>query len=77
MTGTENAISIWFFIGALLAVYGALISSAGVYNLLYPPADPVVLGSLHASLWWGALLLVLGVFYLIHFRPGKRAGKGQ
>ena len=53
-------ISIWFFIGVSLAVNGALITAAGIYQLVNPPADPgVVLFSLHANVWWGAILFVL------------------
>jgi hypothetical protein len=25
----------------------------------------------HASVWWGALLLTLGIFYSLRFRPGR------
>ena len=54
-------ISIWFFIGLSLAVNGGLILAAGIYELVHPPATPeVVLFSLHAGVWWGALLLALG-----------------
>jgi hypothetical protein len=67
----EGMISIWFFIGALLLIYGVLILGAGVYEFAAPPAHPVVLANLHASIWWGALLLVLGGFYAIRFRPGR------
>ncbi|MCX6621659.1 MAG: hypothetical protein NTY38_11415 [Acidobacteria bacterium] len=72
MTGDKQFISIWFFIGALLAVYGVLITGAGIHDLFHPPETQVVLAKLHAALWWGGLLLVLGLFYVIHFRPGKR-----
>ncbi len=64
-------LSIWFFIGALLLVYGILITASGVYQLLSPPPNPVVLADLHAPVWWGALLIVLGAIYLIRFAPGK------
>jgi hypothetical protein len=64
-------ISIWFFIGALLLVYGVLICGAGVYELISPPEHPVVLGELHAGVWWGALLIVLGAVYTIKFSPRK------
>jgi hypothetical protein len=64
-------ISIWFFIGALLLVYGVLIFGAGVYELSVPPEHPVVLAKLHAGIWWGALLMVLGGFYTFRFRPRR------
>ena len=68
----KGLISIWFFIGTLLFVYGILIFGAGVYGLFVPPDPPVVLQNLHAGVWWGAFLLALGGFYAIHFRPGKK-----
>ena len=34
-------ISIWFFIGALLLIYGVLILGAGLYDLASPPEGTV------------------------------------
>jgi len=63
-------ISIWFFIGVSLAVNGALILAAGIYQLVHPPASPdVVLFNLHANVWWGALLLAIGLIYCFKFAP--------
>ena len=67
----QGMVSIWFFIGALLLVYGILITGAGLYELSNPPEHPVVHAELHAGIWWGALLLVLGIFYSVKFRPGR------
>lgn len=64
-------ISIWFFIGVLLLVYGILILGAGIYDVFVPPANPVVLNSLHAGVWWGVLLIALGAFYSWRFSPWK------
>jgi hypothetical protein len=67
-------ISIWFFIGISLAVNGALILAAGIYQLVNPPVDSsVVLSNLHANVWWGALLLVIGLIYCFKFAPGRQA----
>jgi len=67
-------ISIWFFIGVSLAVNGALILAAGIYQLVIPPVDSsVVLFNLHANVWWGALLLVIGLIYCLKFAPGRQA----
>jgi hypothetical protein len=66
-----DMISIWFFIGALLLIYGVLILGAGLYDLATPPEHPVVLANLHAGIWWGALLIGLGGFYAIRFRPKR------
>lgn len=66
-------LSIWFFIGLLLTAYGLLITATGIYELSVPPANPPILASLHASIWWGLVLLVIGLIYLIKFFP-KRQG---
>jgi hypothetical protein len=68
--GHEHQIPIWFFIGALLAVYGVLILG---YGLIYYRAEQnVKLAYLHANIWWGALLTVMGLIFLIRSRPGKK-----
>jgi hypothetical protein len=66
-----EAVSIWFFVGVLLAFYGVVITGEGLYHLAYPPERPVVLAWLHADLWWGLLLLLAGSFYCYHFAPRK------
>lgn len=67
----KHFISIWFFIGVLLDIYGTLICGTGIYELFVPPAHPVQLAEYHANIWWGAVLLVLGLIYSIKFRPGQ------
>ena len=65
-------ISIWFFIGLSLAVNGGLILAAGIYQLVNPPATTeIVLFNLHAGVWWGAVLLVIGLIYCVKFSPGR------
>jgi len=64
-------LSIWFFIGVLLTIYGVLITGTGIYELIHPPAHPPVLAELHASLWWGLILLIIGLIYFIRFFPKK------
>ena len=67
----KGGVSIWFFIGISLLVNGILIVGAGVWEIFNPPANPVVLFHYHASVWWGAVLLVFGVIYCIRFRPRR------
>jgi hypothetical protein len=73
MTERRHFISIWFFIGIQLLIYGVLITGAEVYALFVPPAREVALASLHAGLWWGIILAVLGAVYCVKFAPGKGA----
>ncbi|MBZ5585317.1 MAG: hypothetical protein LAQ30_24570 [Acidobacteriia bacterium] len=71
-------LSIWFFIGVLLLMYGFVILGAGIYELANPAERAVAselrwigVEYLHPSIWWGALLIVLGSIYSIRFRPRK------
>ena len=64
----EKTISVWFFIGVLLFIYGVLILGSGLYHV-GAPTPGVVLGELHVDIWWGALLVLIGAFYSWTFRP--------
>lgn len=66
-----GTLSIWFFIGACLLVNGALIFGEGIYETISPPVNKVVLYDLHANVWWGGILLILGVFYCLRFSPAR------
>ena len=72
----DKQIPIWFFIGALLALYGVIISIYSLVTWNQPPPDsmPATIHNLHAGAWWGALMAVLGLFYVVRFRP--RPGEG-
>lgn len=67
----QGGVSIWFFIGALMLVYGILIFASGLFELLTNVPQTVVLGELHAAVWWGALLAVLGGAASYRFFPRK------
>jgi len=60
-------IPVWFFVGVLLAIYGALILASGLWELSQP--SRTILGELHAPIWWGALLTIVGSLYAWIFRP--------
>jgi hypothetical protein len=66
-----GSISIWFFIGISLLVNGVLIFGAGIYQLANPPAVPTVLFNLHAGIWWGAILAIVGAVYCFLCRPSR------
>jgi hypothetical protein len=71
----EHQIPIWFFIGGLLLIYGVLIAGAGVFALVSPPPVEarVALFDLHADLWWGALMAVVGLAYCLRYNPRRGA----
>jgi hypothetical protein len=68
----STEISIWFFIGVLLTVYGVMILGYGLWELISGHTANVVLANLHAPVWWGAIMLALGLFYGVRFRPGNQ-----
>jgi hypothetical protein len=71
MSEKHHIIPVWFFVGILLFVYGILIFISGLVEYSHPPET--VLANLHAPVWWGALLVVLGGAYVFLFRPRKNA----
>jgi len=69
---SKKQIPIWFFIGILLAVYGVLILAAGIYyGWISPLEKKLALAEYHADVWWGVLLMLIGGFYVLKFRPRK------
>lgn len=66
-TEKHRIIPVWFFVGVLLFIYGVLIFVSGLTEWSHPP--DTVLSNLHAAVWWGALLIVLGGIYCLMFRP--------
>ncbi|HKS68761.1 MAG TPA: hypothetical protein VJR26_16080 [Candidatus Acidoferrales bacterium] len=69
MTEDHHIIPVWFFVGVMLLVYGVLILASGIAEWPHPPAT--VLSNLHPPVWWGALLVVLGAIYCVHYRPRR------
>ena len=69
MARSRQTISVWFFIGIVLTIYGILILGTGLYEFQSPP--PVVLAELHTPIWWGILLLGVGLIYVYLFNPKR------
>lgn len=58
---------VWFFIGLILLVYGVVITATGIYEFNHPPNT--ILANLHPALWWGGILTVIGLLYVLKYRP--------
>jgi FtsH-binding integral membrane protein len=71
MSEKHHIIQVWFFVGVLLLVYGVLIFVSGLAAWSHPPN--IVLAELHAPVWWGALLIVIGLTYCIKFSPARKS----
>jgi hypothetical protein len=59
---------IWYFVGLILTIMGGIIFLSGIYNLMYPPESEVVLSEKHPDIWWGAVMLVVGIIYVLRNR---------
>lgn len=69
----RHKISIWFIIGSLLLVYGIIIFIANVYEYFSPSMERIiVLKELNFGIWWGLLLIIIGLIYFITFGPWKK-----
>ena len=71
---TEHArrtFEVWFYIGALLGVYGVMLTAAGVYQWIHPPAT--VLAAKHATFWAGVALLLVGGASTTSYWPFRRS----
>ena len=68
-----NSISIWWFIGVLLTIYGVLITGVSIYAEATGTAPDTVLHELRPGIWWGLVLFALGAFYTKRFWPWKQS----
>jgi hypothetical protein len=69
----QTEFSVWFYIGALLLLYGLLLLAAGLHQLSHPPTT--VLADYHATLWGGVVILLLGALYAFIFWPNRSRRK--
>ena len=73
MSKERNMLSVWFFIGVLLTIYGAVILIASISNWSSP--STAALAKYHSGVWEGILLLLIGAFYVLRFRPRPKHKK--
>ena len=67
MNKERHMLPVWFFIGVLLTLYGAIILATALSEMSHQPA--IVLAKYHAGIWGGILLILIGGFYTLRFRP--------
>ena len=64
----KGFMDIRYFIGLILIIYGALLT---VYGLFTPQLAQISLG-FNLNLWWGLIILLVGLAFLI---PSKKPGQ--
>ena len=68
----QRTFEVWFYIGAMLAVYGVILTAAGIFQWIHPPQT--VLAEKHATFWAGILLLAIGGVYTAVYWPKLGTG---
>jgi len=63
--------SIWFFVGILLLVLGVLILGAGIIGMMSGELPPTVLANLHPRVWWGGIMTIAGILFLVFNRKPR------
>ena len=67
----EKTPNIWKLVGIVLGFYAALVTGAGIYYVFKPYTD-VKLHALNPSLWWGLVIGLTSVIFLVI--GGKKGG---
>lgn len=55
---------IWHFVGLILLSMGGIIILSGIWYLFKPSHSTTVLQELHPDLWWGTIMVLVGLFFL-------------
>lgn len=69
----KKMISVWEWVGLILAIYGLIIFGVGVKNVL-TSLPATVLGHLNAPLWWGAIMFASGGLFAFLGRRSRAKG---
>jgi len=56
---------IWYFVGLVLLVMGAVVLGTGIYDLLARVPAKTVLGHLRPNIWWGAIMVAAGLIFAL------------
>ena len=65
MSNEKGMRSIWYFVGLIMLMIGILVFLAGIYNLINPTNQDIKLTDLHTNIWWGALIAITGLIYIV------------
>ena len=72
----RHMISIWFFIGLLVLIYGVIILGWGLISGGHPGGGrAIALAELRTDLWMGGFMTLAGAFYTLKFAPWRKEDK--
>ena len=73
MATEREPLPIWFFVGLILVVFGAVVLGAGL--MVDTPERVVRVTALSPSVWWGGCMIGAGALFLA--AGLRREGPGQ
>jgi len=59
---------IWYFVGLILSIMGVIIEINGIFLLSHPSTEIKVLSYLHPDIWWGGVMIIVGLIFLLKNR---------
>ena len=62
---------IWYFVGLILFIMGLILFITGLITLSSPPESKSMLYDLHPNIWWGAVMVIVGLIYIMKNRKVK------
>jgi uncharacterized membrane protein len=62
--GKQGMKPIWYFVGWVLFLTGAVVIIAGIATYGSPDVQIPQIAGLHTALWWGALMVIAGAIYI-------------
>ena len=62
---------IWYFVGLILFIMGLILVITGLINLSSVSGTEDVLPALHPEIWWGAVMTIVGLIYILKNRNVK------
>lgn len=61
---TEGLRTIWYLVGIVVIVMGALVLLAGLIDAIGSSPANTVLADLYPGIWWGLIMVVTGMIFL-------------
>jgi hypothetical protein len=62
----EGLKTIWYLVGIVITIMGALVLLAGLVDIFISAPAKTVLAELHSGIWWGAIMLITGLIFLLN-----------
>ncbi len=72
MTEKKEMKSIWFLVGIVMFSIGSIVLISGIFYLIKPIDHDVKMSSLHTNIWWGLVIIIIGLVYILSNKNKKK-----